>query len=90
MQANKSAVKQSSNVGGNELKQAINSVATETQRVGAHAAAMAALKPIQYDPLEPIQVMAGVGNYRGETAAALGLAHYTNENTMLNMGVSLG
>lgn len=79
-----------SNVGANELKQAINSVATETQRVGAHAAAMAALKPIQYDPLEPTQVMAGVGNYRGETAAALGLAHYTNENTMLNMGVSLG
>lgn len=60
------------------------------QRVGAHAAAMAALKPIQYDPLEPTQVMAGVGNYRGETAAALGLAHYTNENTMLNVGVSLG
>ena len=79
-----------SNVGGNELKQAISSVATETQRVGAHTAAMAALKPIQYDPLEPTQVMAGVGNYRGETAAALGLAHYTNENTMLNMGVSLG
>lgn len=79
-----------SNVGGNELKQAINSVAAETQRVGAHAAAMAALKPIQYDPLEPTQVMAGVGNYRGETAAALGLAHYTNENTMLNVGVSLG
>lgn len=79
-----------SNVGGNELKQAINSVANETQRVGAHAAAMAALKPIQYDPLEPTQVMAGVGNYRGETAAALGLAHYTNENTMLNVGVSLG
>lgn len=79
-----------SNVGGNELKQAINSVAVETQRVGAHAAAMAALKPIQYDPLEPTQVMAGVGNYRGETAAALGLAHYTNENTMLNMSVSLG
>ena len=79
-----------SNVGGNELKQAINSVATETQRVGAHAAAMAALKPIQYDPFESTQVMAGVGNYRGETAAALGLAHYTNENTMLNVGVSLG
>ena len=73
-----------------ELKQAISSVSSETQRVGAHAAAMAALKPIQYDPLEPTQVMAGVGNYRGETAAALGLAHYTNENTMLNVGVSLG
>ena len=79
-----------SNVGGNELKQAISSVSSETQRVGAHAAAMAALKPIQYDPLEPTQVMAGVGNYRGETAAALGLAHYTNENTMLNVGVTLG
>ena len=73
-----------------ELKQAINHVSAESQRVGAHAAAMAALKPIQYDPMEPTQVMAGIGNYRGETAAALGLAHYTNENTMLNVGVSLG
>ena len=73
-----------------ELKQAISNISTESQRVGAHAAAMAALKPIQYDPMEPTQVMAGVGNYRGETAAALGLAHYTNENTMLNVGVSLG
>ena len=70
--------------------QAINQVAGEVQHVGAHAAAMAALKPIQYDPLEPTQVMAGVGNYRGETAAALGLAHYTNENTMFNVGVSVG
>ena len=73
-----------------ELKQAISNVSTESQRVGAHAAAMAALKPIQYDPMEPTQVMAGIGNYRGETAVALGLAHYTNENTMLNVGVSLG
>ena len=70
--------------------QAINQVAGEVQRVGAHAAAMAALKPIQYDPLEPTQIMAGVGNYRGETAAALGLAHYTNEDTMFNVGVSVG
>ena len=69
---------------------AIGQVTGEVQRVGAHAAAMAALKPIQYDPLEPTQVMAGVGNYRGETAAALGLAHYTNEDTMFNVGVSLG
>ena len=73
-----------------QLRQEISKVATETQRVGAHAAAMAALKPIQYDPLEPTQIMAGVGNYRGETAAALGLAHYTNENTMFNVGVSVG
>ena len=72
------------------LANAINSVAGETQRVGAHAAAMSALKPIQYDPLEPIQVMAGIGNYRGETAAALGVAHYTAEDTMFHVGVSVG
>ena len=72
------------------MANAINSVAGETQRVGAHAAAMSALKPIQYDPLEPTQVMAGIGNYRGETAAALGIAHYTSEDTMFHAGVSVG
>ena len=49
---------------------AIGQVAGEVQRVGAHAAAMAALKPIQYDPLEPTQIMAGVGNYRGESCSS--------------------
>ena len=78
------------NASNANTSQAINQIAGEVQHVGAHAAAMAALKPIQYDPLEPTQVMAGVGNYRGETAAALGLAHYTNENTMFNVGVSVG
>ena len=73
-----------------KMANAINAVAGETQRVGAHAAAMAALKPIQYDPLEPTQVMAGVGNYRGETAAALGVAHYSAEDTMFHVGVSVG
>ena len=72
------------------LQEAVNRVATETQRVGAHAAAMAALKPIQYDPLEPTQIMAGIGNYRGETAGAIGIAHYRTEDTMFNVGVSLG
>ena len=73
-----------------QLANAIANVESETQRVGAHAAAMSALKPIQYDPLEPTQVMAGYGNYRGKSAAALGLAHYTNEDTMFNVGVSVG
>ena len=68
------------------LQQAINNVGVETQRVGAHAAAMSALKPIQYDPL----IMAGIGNYRGETAGAIGLAHYKTEDTMFNIGVTLG
>ena len=58
-------------------------------KAGANAAALAALKPIQYDPLEPTQIMAGVGNYKSQTAVALGMAHYTNENTMFNIGVSL-
>ena len=73
-----------------KMANAINAVAGETQRVGAHAAAMSALKPIQYDPLEPTQVMAGIGNYRGETAAALGIAHYTAEDTMFHVGMSVG
>ena len=72
------------------LQEAVNRVGTETQRVGAHAAAMAALKPIQYNPLEPTQIMAGIGNYRGETAGAIGIAHYRTEDTMFNVGVSLG
>ena len=72
------------------LQEAVNRVGTETQRVGAHAAAMASLKPIQYDPLEPTQIMAGIGNYRGETAGAIGIAHYRTEDTMFNVGVSLG
>ena len=72
------------------LSNAINAVAGETQRVGAHAAALSALKPIQYDPLEPTQVMAGIGNYCGETAAALGIAHYTAEDTMFHVGMSVG
>ena len=72
------------------LQEAINRVGVETQRVGAHAAAMAALKPIQYDPLEPTQIMAGIGNYRGETAGAIGLAHYKTEDTMFNVGITLG
>ena len=39
--------------------------------------------------LEPTQIMAGVGNYKSQTAVAVGMAHYTNENTMFNIGVSL-
>ena len=58
-------------------------------KAGANAAALAALKPIQYDPLAPTQIMAGIGNYKSQTAVALGVAHYTNEDTMFNIGASL-
>ena len=58
-------------------------------KAGANAAALAALKPIQYDPLSPTQIMAGIGNYKSQTAVALGVAHYANEDTMFNIGASL-
>ena len=60
----------------------------EIGRVGAQGAALAALKPIQYDPLEPTQIMAGYGNYRGNSAIAMGVAHYKNESTLMHAGVS--
>ena len=80
-----------------QMDQALQNVASASSNVaksyaykaGAGAAALAALKPIQYDPLEPTQIMAGIGNYKSQTAVALGVAHYTNENTMFNFGVSL-
>ena len=80
-----------------QMDQALQNIAGASSNVaksyaykaGAGAAALAALKPIQYDPLEPTQIMAGIGNYKSQTAVALGVAHYTNENTMFNFGVSL-
>ena len=66
----------------------INKLGDEIQTVGALGAALGALKPIQYDPLEPTQIMAGYGNYRGTSALALGVAHYRNESLMLHAGMS--
>ena len=66
----------------------VDQLAEEVGRVGAQGAALSALKPIQYDPLEPTQIMAGYGNYRGNSAVALGVAHYKNESTLIHGGVS--
>ena len=66
----------------------VDKLAEEIGRVGAQGAALSALKPIQYDPLEPTQIMAGYGNYRGNSAVALGVAHYKNESTLIHGGVS--
>ena len=60
----------------------------EVGLVGAQGAALSALKPMQYDPMEPTQIMAGYGNYRGNSALALGVAHYKNESTMFHGGIS--
>ena len=74
----------------NQLSSVMRSVDGKIADVGATSAAISGLKPLQYDPLEPTQVLAAVGHYKGSTAAAVGVAHYTNESTMFHMGVSLG
>ena len=66
----------------------VDELGEEVGRVGAQGAALAALKPIQYDPLEPTQIMAGYGNYRGNSAIAMGVAHYKNESTMMHAGLA--
>ena len=66
----------------------VDQLGEEIGRVGAQGAALSALKPIQYDPLEPTQIMAGYGNYRGNSAIAMGVAHYKNESTLMHAGVS--
>ncbi|MDU2564940.1 MAG: YadA-like family protein, partial [Streptococcus lutetiensis] len=73
-------------VPGNDPR--VDQLGEEIGRVGAQGAALAALKPIQYDPLEPTQIMAGYGNYRGNSAIAMGVAHYKNESTLMHAGVS--
>ena len=68
----------------------VNGLGAQMNRVGAQAAAMAGLRHLQYDPLEPTTIMAGVGTYKGEGALALGIAHYKNESTLFHAGASIG
>ncbi len=68
----------------------VNANKAEVRKVGGSAAALAALKPLQYNAGQTTQIMAGVGTYRGQTAGALGVAHYTNQNLMYHAGISLG
>ncbi|OON86755.1 YadA-like family protein [Pyramidobacter sp. C12-8] len=62
---------------------------SEIKSTGALGSALAGLKPMQYDPVEPSQIMAGFGAYRGEYALALGFAHYLKEDFMVHAGVSV-
>ena len=73
-----------------QLKGVANNINMRMDRMGAQAAAMAGLRHLQYDPLEPTTIMAGVGTYKGEGALALGIAHYKNESTLFHMGASIG
>ncbi len=69
---------------------AASAVSRQVNQTGAHAAALAAMNPLSYDPLKKSQVMAGYGAYKGNSALALGVAHYANEDTLFNVGVSVG
>ena len=72
----------------NRVANSMNNVVNEVRQVGAMSSALSALKPMAYDPYEPTQIMAGYGNYRGDSALALGVAHYKNESMMLHAGVA--
>ena len=72
----------------NRVANSMNNVVKEVRQVGAMSSALSALKPMAYDPYEPTQIMAGYGNYRGDSALALGVAHYKNESMMLHAGVA--
>ena len=71
------------------VNSAFNGLDSKINTTGANAAALAGLKPIQYDPLEPTQIMAAYGHYHDKSAVAVGVAHFTNESTMFHAGVTL-
>lgn len=73
-----------------ELGRAVNKLDNRINRVGAGAAALAALHPGSYDPDDKLDVSAGVGNYRGANAAAVGLFFHPNERTILSVAGSMG
>ncbi len=56
---------------------------------GASAIALSALKALPYDGIHRIQVMAGVGQFKGMKGLALGLGHYKNKDTFYNVGLSM-
>lgn len=57
--------------------------------VGASAAALSALHPLDYNPDHKTDIMAGVGHYKGKTAVALGVAYRPNENVLLSLGTTI-
>lgn len=72
-----------------QLKTVNDNIGRDIGRVGAHAAALAALKPLQYDRYQKLQAMVGYGKYLGQSAVAIGLAYSPNEDVMVNVGSTL-
>ncbi len=68
----------------------LHEVRDESREGDAMNAALAALKPLDFDPYNRSQVMAGVSTYKGKQAVAVGLAHYSNEDTLVHAGIAYG
>lgn len=74
----------------NYLNGRVGELGDRINKVGAGAAALAALHPLDFDPDDKWDFAAGVGNYRNATAAAVGLFYRPNERTMFNLGWTMG
>lgn len=72
----------------NRLDNRISKVEDRIDKVGAMSAAIANLRTMGYDPTAPTEIAVGIGQYRSETGAALGLFHYPNKDFMLSLSVS--
>ena len=72
------------------LNQRLEKTNAKINKVGAGAAALAALHPLDYDPDDKLTFSAGMGNYAGENAAALGAFYRPNEKFMLSLGGTMG
>ena len=78
-------------IGNNDTKinNMISNTRHEARRGIAFASALAALHPLDYNPDHKVDVMSGVGHYRGKTAVALGAAYRPNENLMFTVGTAI-
>lgn len=74
----------------NSLSHSLNKLDSRINRVGAGAAALAALHPLDFDPDNKWDFAAGYGNYAGANAVAIGTYYRPNENTMFSIGGSFG
>lgn len=68
----------------------VGELGTRINKVGAGAAALAALHPLDFDPYDKWDIAAGFGNYRNASAAAVGLFYRPNERTMMSLGWTMG
>ena len=76
--------------GDNMLNSKLNQLGSKVNKVGAGAAALAALHPLDFDPDDKLSFSAGVGNYGGETATALGAFYRPNEKVMISAAGTMG